>query len=104
MGSEMIPIGKKVPRHYGIVRSPEELGGVMRAHRKERRLTLEETADVGGTGIRFLSELERGKATAQLGKTLETLRLLGLEVVVVPRGMADRVQQLLDQAAEDERD
>ena len=100
----MIPIGKKVPRHYGIVRSPEELGGVMRAHRKGRHLTLEETADVGGTGIRFLSELERGKATAQLGKTLETLRLLGLEVVVVPRGMADRVQQLLDQAAEDERD
>ena len=100
----MLPIGKNVPPHYGVVRRPEELGAIMRAHRKRRHLTLEETASVGGTGIRFLSELERGKATAQLGKTLETLRLLGLEVVVVPRGMADGVQRFIDQTAASEHD
>lgn len=96
----MIPIGKGKPRHYGIVRTTEELGSLARAHRKAHHLTLEETASVGGTGTRFLSELERGKTTAQLGKTLETLRLLGLEVVIVPRGMAERVQKLVDQSTE----
>ncbi len=96
----MIPIGKTNPRHYGIVRSPAELGSLARAHRKAQHLTLEETASVSGTGIRFLSELERGKATAQLGKTLETLRLLGLELVIVPRGTAERVQKLVDQSTE----
>lgn len=85
---------------YGIVRDPEELGAVARAHRKSRHLTLQDTASVGGTGTRFLSEFERGKPTAQLGKAMETLRLLGLEVAIVPRGMEDRVQRLLEQAGE----
>lgn len=35
--------------------------------------------------MRFLSELERGKKTAEIGKALHALRLLGLEVVVLPR-------------------
>lgn len=85
---------------YGIIRNPAELGAITRAHRKARRLTLEETASVGGTGTRFLSELERGKPTAQLGKTLDTLRILGLEVAIVPRGMAERVQALIEQGSE----
>ena len=35
--------------------------------------------------MRFLSELERGKETAEIGKALHALRLLGLEVVLSPR-------------------
>jgi hypothetical protein len=35
-----------------------------------------------------LSELERGKATAELGKVLRLLRGLGLELAVTPRGGA----------------
>jgi len=79
-----------------MVRSSEELGNLARAHRKACGLTLEQTAGVGGMGTRFLSELERGKPTAQLGKALEVLQLLGLEVVVVPRGDADRVVRYLE--------
>lgn len=89
---------------YGIIHNPDELGALARAHRKSRHLTLADTAGVGGTGTRFLSELERGKPTAQLGKTLETLRLLGLEVAVVPRGMADRIQAIVDESSETGRD
>ena len=86
---------------YGIVRSPQELGAIARAHRKSRGLTLEQTAGVGALGIRFLSELERGKPTAQLGKALEALRLLGLEVIVVRRSEADRLERALAQEASD---
>ena len=39
----------------------------------------------GNLGTRFLSELERGKATAELGKVLKALQTLGLEVVIQPR-------------------
>lgn len=85
---------KQIP-HYGVVHSVQELGALARAHRKARGLTLEQTAGIGGTGIRFLSELERGKPTAQLGKALEALRLLGLEVLIVPRGEADRLQRAI---------
>ena len=100
----MVPLGKTSRPRYGIVHTPEELGAVARAHRKRRHLTLEETARVGGTGTRFLSELERGKPTAEIGKALETLALLGLEVAIVPRGSAARVQALIDQATEPESD
>ena len=49
----------------------------------------------GNLGMRFLSELERGKATAELGKVLKALQTLGLEVVIQPRhgtGMASSQQ------------
>ena len=71
---------------YGAVRSAEDLGKLVRAHRKQRKLTLETISGLGNLSTRFLSEFERGKETAELGKVLQTLRTLGLEVVVQPRG------------------
>jgi len=71
---------------YGVVRSAEELGKLVRAHRKQRKLTLETISGLGNLSTRFLSEFERGKETAELGKVLQALRTLGLEVVVKPRG------------------
>jgi hypothetical protein len=35
--------------------------------------------------MRFLSEFERGKETAEIGKVLKALRTLGLEVIIQPR-------------------
>ncbi len=92
------------PPRYGITRSPEEFGALLRAHRKACGLTLEQTAGIGGTGTRFLSELERGKPTTQLGKALETLRLLGLEMLIVPRGEAERVRRLVETSERSESD
>ena len=71
---------------YGAVRSAEDLGKLVRAHRKQRKLTLETTSGLGNLSTRFLSEFERGKETAELGKVLQALRTLGLEVVVQPCG------------------
>ena len=71
---------------YGAIHSAEELGKLVRAHRKQRKLTLETISGLGNLSTRFLSEFERGKETAELGKVLKALRTLGLEVVIQPRG------------------
>jgi transcriptional regulator with XRE-family HTH domain len=73
---------------YGTVQTAEELGRLARAHRKQRRLTLETVSGLGNLSTRFLSEFERGKQTAEIGKVLKTLRTLGLEVIIQPRGQA----------------
>ncbi|PKL94620.1 MAG: transcriptional regulator [Gammaproteobacteria bacterium HGW-Gammaproteobacteria-8] len=64
------------------IRTAEDLGAVIRRARKAQGLTLEQLSGLSGLGIRFLSELERGKASAQLGKALDVARLLGIEVFV----------------------
>ena len=76
------------PVNYGETRSAKELGKLARAHRKQRRLTLETISGLGNLSTRFLSEFERGKETAELGKVLKALHTLGLEVVVQPRRAA----------------
>jgi len=71
---------------YGTIRTAEELGRLARAHRKSRRLTLDTVSGLGNLSTRFLSEFERGKETAEIGKILKALRTLGLEVIIQPRG------------------
>ena len=75
---------KDIP--YGVVQTAEELGRLVRAHRKERHLTLETVSGLGNLSTRFLSEFERGKETAEIGKIFKALRTLGLEVTIQPRG------------------
>jgi transcriptional regulator with XRE-family HTH domain len=64
------------------LRTAEDLGAVIRRARKAQGLTLEQLSGLSGLGVRFLSELERGKATAQLGKALDVTRLLGIALLV----------------------
>ena len=71
---------------YGAIRTTEELGRLVRAHRKSRRLTLDTVSGLGNLSTLFLSEFERGKETAEIGKVLKALRTLGLEIIIQPRG------------------
>jgi len=71
--------------------TPAELGAVLRAERKAQGLTLEQLSGLSGLGMRFLSELERGKTTAELGKTLKVARLLGLDCFLVPRSQSSAI-------------
>ena len=43
-----------------------------------------ELAGAAGVGLRFLVELERGKSTVQLGKTLQVLQALGCTFDIAP--------------------
>jgi y4mF family transcriptional regulator len=68
------------------IETPVDIGKVVRQRRKGAGLTLQEAAGMAGVGIRFLSELERGKPTLQLGLALQVLQLFGLELHVHARG------------------
>lgn len=40
---------------------------------------------VSGTGLRFISDLENGKESCQLGRTLRVLGNLGLRAAIQPQ-------------------
>ncbi|WP_411845700.1 type II toxin-antitoxin system Y4mF family antitoxin [Roseibacillus persicicus] len=66
--------------------SAKIMGESIQACRKKLGMNQAELALVSGTGVRFISDLENGKATCQLGKTLRVLESLGLEVKLKPKG------------------
>lgn len=72
--------------HYGQIQNADELGKIIRNHRKNQQLTLETVSGLSNLSIRFLSELERGKETAELGKVIKALNKLGLDIIIQPRG------------------
>jgi HTH-type transcriptional regulator / antitoxin HipB len=59
-----------------------DIGKAIRKKRKEDGLTLADTAALCGVGYRFMSDLENGKETAQLGKVLKVLTALGLDMTI----------------------
>ena len=44
----------------------------------------DELAGAAGVGFRFIVELEAGKPTVQLGKTLQVLSVLGCSIEITP--------------------
>jgi len=68
-----------------LITTPLELGARIRQRRKTLGLTQTEVAVTARTTLRFVSELERGKRTAQLDGVLRVLRTLGLDLHLAPR-------------------
>ena len=68
-----------------------QLGRLVRERRKQASLTLKDAAGMAGVGVRFLSELERGKPTVQIGLAIKVLLLFGLELHIHPRGESPRL-------------
>ncbi len=64
------------------ISSAPDIGRAIRKKRKDDGLTLADAAALCGVGYRFMSDLENGKSTAQLGKVLQVLNALGLDVFV----------------------
>ena len=57
------------------------LGDLVKRERKKAGLNQSDLGMVSGTGRRFISDLENGKETCQLGKALIVLERLGIELV-----------------------
>lgn len=57
------------------------LGVLARAHREAAGLRLEDLAGAVGVGVRFIHDLERGKPSSQLGKSLAVAASLGLDPI-----------------------
>ena len=62
------------------------LGQAIRARRKELHYTQSYLSEFTGLSISFISDLERGKPTAEIGKTLKIINILGLDLFVEKRG------------------
>ena len=58
----------------------EKLGEMIRQARKEQRLTQEQLAATTGVGIRFIRELEQGKESCHIGKALQVVAMLGIDI------------------------
>ncbi len=78
------------PPAYGQVRTPAHIGELCRQERNRRGLTLAEVYETTGLSTRFLSEFERGKEHASIGRVLRALGSLGLDVLVLPREQSQR--------------
>ncbi|WP_407354546.1 helix-turn-helix transcriptional regulator [Luteimonas sp. R10] len=59
------------------------IGAAIRRARKVHGLTQSQLAGLAGAGLRFISELERGKPNVALDKVLAVLAVLGLRLQVV---------------------
>jgi len=64
------------------VLTPADLGSAIGRRRRELGMTLQECADLCGVGRRFLGEVERGKATAEVGLVLRVMADLGLRLSI----------------------
>lgn len=63
-----------------------ELGNVIRKRRRELGYTQAFLASYAGVSASFLSELENGKETIQVGKMIDVLSLLGMDICLSRRG------------------
>ena len=61
-----------------------EIGDIVRTTRKAAGLRQDELAGAAGVGLRFIVDLEAGKTTAQIGKTLQVLSALGCSLDITP--------------------
>ena len=68
------------------IQSVTEFGSVIRDERRRQNLTQTDLAEYCGVGINFVSEVERGKPTAEMGKALRLAEMLGLDIHIERRG------------------
>jgi len=64
-----------------------DIGSLIKQKRKKLNMTQPQLAAVSGVGVRFISDLENGKTTIQIGKVLGILHVLGLDVYISGRGI-----------------
>lgn len=65
-----------------------EIGARIREIRKAQGVSQETLAGLAGTGQRYISELERGKATARIGEMLKVLNALGAGIYIMSQDEA----------------
>lgn len=63
-----------------------DVGNIIRAKRKELGYTQRELAQMSGSGTRFISDIENGKSTMQVGRVIDLLHVLGFDVSITSRG------------------
>ena len=61
------------------------LGKAIKDRRRELGLKQKDVADATGFSVSFISDLENGKPTAELGKSIHIINMLGMDLNVDAR-------------------
>lgn len=69
-----------MPRY--IVDRPRDFGDILAGRREEMSISQEDLAERLGIARSYLSELESGKSTLQLGRLFRALHVLGVDIEV----------------------
>ncbi len=69
-----------------LISKARDLGLLLRRRRKQLGYTQAQTALLCGTGTRFISDVENGKETIELGKALRVAATLGIDIMGKTRG------------------
>lgn len=64
------------------IKTPAYLGRAVKDVRKRKEMTQRALADITGTSVKFVSNVESGKQTVQMDKLFDLLRALSLHVYV----------------------
>ena len=73
-------------KDYKKINNAADFGKMIRDKRKKLGYTQQYLCDVTGISTSFISDLENGKETAELGKAIFLANMLGLDVGLMERG------------------
>ena len=68
------------------INNAKTFGLAIRERRKELHYTQAYLSEFTGYSTSFISEVERGKATAEIEKVFQLVQVLGLDIFVEKRG------------------
>lgn len=68
-----------------LITDAKSFGRALRERRKKLGYTQQFLSDFSGFSVSFISDLERGKSTAELEKSIHLANLLGLDVSCTER-------------------
>ena len=68
-----------------MITDAKSFGQELRKRRKELGYTQSFLSEFSGFSVSFISDLENGKSTAELGKAIYLANLLGLDCSLTPR-------------------
>lgn len=88
---------------FNTIETASCIGETIKTIRKKQKLTQAQLAASCGVGVRFVQELEGGKESCHLGKTLTVLQALGLTVYTTDSDF-DLFQGLQEQFFEGDND
>lgn len=86
---------RKLTKPYGFfcvevnimkITDSEGLGNIIRNRRKELKYTQAFLSEYTGLSVSFISDVERGKTTVEIGKVMQLISILGLDININVRG------------------
>lgn len=68
-----------------VITDVQMIGETIKKRRKELNLTQQYLAEVTGLSTSFISDVENGKQTAEVGKIIKLINMLGMNIIVESR-------------------